>query len=266
MSKVETKIVIPSRGRPHEHSTISQIPKRWLRHTIVAVPAREERAYQDSYRQYGVTILTVPEGKKEKIKYIGQKRQWLMENVGFRYLYMIDDDIEFHYRPNMHKTNMRRVDQEKFGIMVDLIFRWIRLEGIVQAGVCRRLYSNNVPEPFLDNRFHYANHAVDTKFCLKNDIRWDKYPIVEEIDFFLQLAKIKAPQRTSFMFATQTEPWTDGGCSEYRTRDMETEIYNKIAAEYPGWVTFRKPRMKKGTATWDLKPLIVVHSKKAYRE
>lgn len=87
-------VYIPSRGRAGDAPTIGGLVDAGLR-PVVVVPMEERKEYGEAYRH--ATIIGVA------VSGIGRVRDWILKNarmMGYRYIWMLDDDMTVSARPH----------------------------------------------------------------------------------------------------------------------------------------------------------------------
>src|ERR1700751_2231535 len=135
-------IAIPSRGRPDWKKQVTLrnfIDMKCKRAVTLCIPDDpfEGRRYRNNViaevknRGVDVTIEYVPKTHDG----ISRTREWILDELAFqrdeRYVLMVDDDMDFCYRPNMADPALETIkDLKRFEAMFDTLEQWLN-EGFV---------------------------------------------------------------------------------------------------------------------------------------
>jgi hypothetical protein len=248
-------IVIPSSGRHLRQQTLWAFHKTKIIESYpVAIAVYEDEVAQykrvTSYkgrRIRGAEIISVPEAYRG----IARKREWIITKLApkrnVRNLLVVDDDLWFCRRPNISEPYMPYIHEDVFHMhrMVEMLTSWLEM-GIVHAGLISR-QANRV----LDTRWQQPGrqmnvHAFNVEAINKIPLKWGRVPVMEDFDITLQLLNMGYVNRISCRYAWTTTSNMDGGCSSYRTADLQTAAAHKLAKLHPGIVTV----VEKTAKTW----------------
>ena len=86
-------IYINSSKRAKMVKTIAQMPERWKKFVHIAVPQDQAREYKRHVE--GWDIISIPETVP---KFLSPQRQWVTENAKERFVFLMDDDLDFLVR------------------------------------------------------------------------------------------------------------------------------------------------------------------------
>lgn len=251
-------IVIPSSGRPKRQQTLFALQKTGITQsypTVVAVYRDEAEAYRRmSYkgkRIKGVELVIVP----DKYRGIARKREWILTKLaqkrGARYVYMVDDDLSFCYRPKIKKADMPYINADPYQMhrMVETLRAWLE-EGIAHVGLISRQANRNTGVKWLEPGRAMNAHAYDTlklqELVDEGSLTFGRVPVMEDFDLTLQLLHAGYANRISCRFAWTTTSALEGGCSSYRTEELQAKAARKLAKLHPGYVRLVHKKAK----TW----------------
>src|SRR5262245_15903566 len=241
-------IVVPSRGRPKWQKQVTLrnfINMKCKRPVTLCIPdeAWEGRKYRNECiaelenRGVNVTIQYAPGTHIG----IARTREWIFTELApkleERYVFMLDDDMDFCYRPDMSSPALETIkDLERFEAMFNLIEQWL-LEGFVHVGLAARQGSNNVFEPYKDATRMMNCYAYDTHALKELGVEFGRVPVMEDFDLTLQLLRKGYPNRVSYQYVwNQRGSGAEGGCSSYRTPALQAEAAQKLRDYHPGFV------------------------------
>jgi hypothetical protein len=166
---------------------------------------------------------------------IGPTRQHVLENSQTRGVVMLDDDMYFSYRPN--PSEPRPLERVK-----DLMpmFQWISDQldaGFAHGGISARQGNQNIPRPHADCIRVNNAHFFDRDVFLGEGIRFDALPVMEDFHVTLSLLLRGYPNRVAYHYCwSQRGSGYKGGCSSYRTPELQAEAAEKLHAAFPDYV------------------------------
>lgn len=269
-------IYIHSSGRfsPTEHKTLkslssgaySKLSKSVASRVRLVLQESEVRNYGGVIDTFGVDYITLP----GSIRTLSPTRQWLLENhpetVG-KYITFLDDDLLFFSR--------REVDPTKFlmrgggGVMLALRTLEERLTkaGYIHGGLLAREGGNRFLDG--DKTCMRMMRALTYRYAdvLKEGARFDRVPSKQDFDMTLQLLRAGHPNlviadfvQGQYNAGCSNAP---GGCSVYRTADMNEKSSYELARLHPGFV---KVVEKSSKTSWggESRVDVRVRWKKAY--
>lgn len=221
-------VYIPTRGRTGHSQQITvremqQYAKNY--HPIIACPPEEVSAH----------LRYCPEVQAVPVNGIGPTRQWLLENAPTSHVVMLDDDMYFSRRrdPSVAVPLDRCTN-------LDPMFEWIEEQlsaGFYHGGISARQGNNHIPRPWVDcirvNNAHFFNRDI----FLSTGLRFDALPVME--DFYVTLSMLLKgyPNRVAYHYCwSQRGSGTKGGCSLYRTNELQAQAATKLGELFPDYV------------------------------
>lgn len=242
---MEMKIYIPSRSRAHLWATNvwSKIPDDIP--VNIVVPNDEVSKYlaagERHLRQNTRILGTASKG-------IAATREWIGKNAaqaGASRFVMLDDDLRFARRKDFDDpkqwqlTNCNDDDTREMFRYVDEL-----LQGkYAAAGISMRM-SNNRKDVFTEENARLVRFlAFQTEPF--NECIHNRVPVMEDFDVLLQLLERGLPNVCVYKYA-QDQSYTQkgGGCSDYRTHEMQEQAANMMAELHPGIVSTKIKRSK----------------------
>jgi len=254
-------IVIPSTKRTYKQITLAHLRRyKMADRACLVVPHDEHKRYVHEHGEKVRIEATPPE-----IVGISKTREWIMtvlpDMIEARYVFMLDDC----YRPDIADPKLKMIETaEKMKEMLDTIENWMRVDGFEHVGLSARQGNNR---PFYDAQKVYGLHkyrdatrmmnayAYDTRF-IRDMVRAKKIvlgrlPVMEDFDLTLQLLRLGYPNRVSFEFCwNQRSSGAEGGCSSYRTYEMQADAANRLADFHPGFVKRVTKESKATSESW----------------
>lgn len=266
----ETLIVIPSSGRAGKQQTLSYLRIAGaLGRTLVAVPEDQVARYKGA----GVGgVVGVP------LEYngISRTREWILTTLakdqGVSWVLMVDDDMDFYHRPDPDKWHLKYArDRETMCALLGKLDEWLG-EGIVHVGLSARQGNNRHMDSWIDCTRMMNTYAYNTEvlggLVQEGSVKLGRVPVMEDFDLTLQLLRLGYPNRVSYQYAWgQKASGAEGGCSTYRTAEVQAAAAHKLAELHPGLV---KVTEKSSKSAWkggmETRTDVVVRWQKAYAE
>lgn len=224
---MEYTVYIPTRGRTGESTqiTLRDLKQYSSIKPWIVCPEQELRAH----RFYHDQVLVSP------IEGIAEKRQWILENCPTQGAIMLDDDLYFSYRPE--PATPRPLERVRD---LDPMFQWMSNQldaGFMHGGISARQGNQNVEREFLDCTRCMNVHYFDVQQYRRLGIRFDMLRVMEDFYVTLSLLTLGFPNRVGYQWCwNQRGGGTRGGCSLYRTAELQAESANKLAEFFPGYV------------------------------
>jgi hypothetical protein len=175
---------------------------------------------------------------------IAHTRKWILTDLamqrGERFVFMLDDDMDFCYRPNMAQPALETIkDLSRFEAMFDTLEAWLE-EGFVHIGLAARQGSNHFlgPEPYRDVTRMMNAYAYNTSVLKEIGVELGRIPVMEDFDLTLQLLRKGYPNRVSYQYVwNQRGSGAVGGCSSYRTAEMQMNAALQLKNFHPNFVS-----------------------------
>lgn len=235
---MEIGIYINSANRADRVLTIRQFPASWKRITYIVVP--ESQA--DSYRHYGWPVLPIP---KSVPSFLPPQRQWVMEHAKCDYVFLMDDDLTFEYR--YQGLLLKKSDNTAMERMFADTLKFMETYPLV--GISQR-YGNNFELGSVQKNCKVTRcYCVNKSVFLKNKFNLAPFNDFVAEDLYISLEMLKAgyPTRILFNYAQDHKARNqEGGCSLYRTLDVEEKSSKYMALTYPGVVKIQVKKRKGG--------------------
>jgi glycosyltransferase involved in cell wall biosynthesis len=233
------KIYISTLGRPDKQITIQSFSKRLLKKTALVVVPEE----YDVHKKYGIELVKLP----KHIKGLSANRQWLLENADERYVSFMDDDIQFSVRYD--GIRLRKCEPEDVEGLIELWEDWMK-EEIPFVGVSLRGGNNRVETDYQDIGRIMSCFALDRNVFIKEGFRFDRIPLMQDLDVSLQVLRGGYLNRMSYKYAHNqaSGSGSKGGCSAYRTPELIREVSIKLSRFHPGLI---KVTAKKSKTAWE---------------
>lgn len=220
-------IFIPSRGRPDRgrHHTIKQLESAGLQFTVVRTIG-DESVYPAEWPQVWVEANA-----------ISDKRQKILEmhDAGGKYV-MLDDDLII--KKVLDDGRTRQATTEEIAEMFQKMDTYLDEYPIV--GVAQRFMINQMPQPFVENSGKMIA-ILGYNTSLFGEKPWpvaNRLRACSDVDFTMQLSYrgLSRILMTEYCHHDQANHGT-GGCSIWRTPDVEVLSNMKLAELWPDHVT-----------------------------
>ena len=222
---------------------------------ILVCPLDEEKEHLRQYKQ----VWACP------VMGIGPTRQWILENATADVICVVSDDMRFCVRPD--PSNIRLERCVKLDPMMDLIVECVR-DGFIHGGLGPRQGNNHKDcksdrKGFLKEGKHGVHlftdcervndfHFMDRKAVLKTGARLDAIPLMEDFYFTLTLLCQGRPNRVIHDYVwNQEASGKTGGCSLYRTLDLQTQSALALKKAFPRYVNLMTKRSKDSSTAWN---------------
>ncbi len=199
---------------------------------------------------------------------IGKKRQWIMEHaraLGYKTVIMIDDDVFGWFirkSPkafNLRKATIDEIETNIFQRMRDLTDEY------PMVGVSPRSGNNRFfPNTQVECARQWVIHAINVRQFFKLGIRFDRLQCMEDFDVVLQFLTKGYPNVLLTDVAWDTKSGEKGGCSIFRTNEVQTKAAEGLHKLYPDFV---KVVSKTSKSAWDnmkTRTDVIVQWKKSY--
>lgn len=252
-------IYIPTRGRIENQKTLNNLPS-WLHSKVrLVTPEKEAEALAQCYPHMRKYILPVP------VQGIGKTRQWIVENSKARYGLFLDDDMDFCYRLDMAspKLVILRPDDQQ----MTKLFEWTYEElktGALHVGISARQGNNHVCEEVVEATRMNNAYAYDLKRLEKTGVRFDALPLMEDFYVTLGLLTRGYVNRVTYRWCwNQSGSNKAGGCSTYRTGEMQAKAAKLLQKAYPAFVTLVEKESKSNWSGMKTRTDVRIQWKKA---
>lgn len=221
-------IIIPSSGRAFKQTTLNTLPTSLTDRVRVVVPDTEAELYSAQMRCRAEVVPCPRRG-------IGLTRQWILENYGPKVV-MLDDDLVFATR--------REDEPDKFvessDAEVERMFEDIEnlLNRYVHVGVGTREGGNYLIEQYPQNMRMLRILAYRADKLKELGVRFDEMDVMEDFDVTLTLLRKGYPNKlVNWIVHNQNGSGLSGGCSQYRTMDVQAVSAHRLKARHDRFVT-----------------------------
>lgn len=224
------QLFIPSMNRANKQTTIRNLPPAWLRRTALVVPKDQLAAYKPWSNV--VTIISVP----LSVKGIGDTRHFIMTKLSSTdKLCMLDDDLRFDVRRKDDQSKFSHATMQDTANMLEALERALTPKTPHGSIMCREGANRLFEDQQCVRMLRMLAYHVPTYRALKID--YGKLCIME--DFATTLALLcKGKPNTVLCGWTQDQAQSGapGGCSTYRTLEMQAEAAHELRRLYPDFV------------------------------
>lgn len=260
-------ILIPSRSRAEKVSKAlaCEIPHSWHSRTYVFVPQSQ---YYDYIMHMPGSIQTV--ALDDDIR-ISQKRvmmaEWAM-NLGERSFLFCDDDVGFLVRRSELTWKLRGQEEADFSDMMSCMEELL-LTGAnpySHVGISAREGNNRVgegPAPLM-KEFTRTYRVVGWRTDDYLQLQHGRVDVMEDMDTSIQSLRLGRKNCCLYYYSQgQGSTGDEGGCADWRTREIHDASALRLAELHPGFVTTTERKTKGGGAISE-RTEVVVQWKKAW--
>lgn len=243
-------IVIPSSGRADQLATYKQLIGNVDCEVVLCVHENEFDSYKvganRSHEKLG--IRDIPDIMRHRCNKLPQIRDEIMRHMcDYGTVIMIDDDFRFFKRDADRKLHPAK--PEDMQGMVDKVLSELRPFNVGMAGVSMRGGNNRYPDVEPNYRIN-GFLAVKTKVYYelhKKGIKFGEFDLAEDFWYCINLLNNCHELRTIFSYAyDQPQSGAAGGCSEYRTSEMQERVSREIHKRFPKYVRVTEKKLKHG--------------------
>lgn len=234
------RIYIPTLNRgPEKQWTIRELGPRIVRKykaTIVCPPTE-----LNAFLAAGFDAVAC------KAKGIAATRQWIIEHgvSSDNVVLMLDDDLSswsWRYDDGEKIGYKRATDEQRENGFAGFA---ALMKSYAHGSIGHRLFANNRDELEYNTRQLRAL-AYNTKIMQKLGVKF-RIPVMEDFDVQLQLLKL-GHKSIQYNFLTQEQRGSNeaGGCSTYRTHQVQADAAHRLAKLHPECVTVVEKKLDKG--------------------
>lgn len=253
------EIVCFSAGRHDRALTPLRLPPKIAAQVALLVPHGQGEAYRAA--NLG-NVLETPEG----VTGIAARRQWWLERTQAEKLLMLDDDLRFDTR--------RRDDDGKFLVAtfaeIEALFEDIerRLDKYLHLTVTPREGGNRTggEGDYYEVGRATRVHGLRPKLIRGLGCRYDDVRLMEDMHMTLQLLRKGHPNLIiNYMVNGQGQSNAPGGCSAYRTPELQAECARQLAEIHRPHVSLVE-RTTKSAWGGGVRTDVLVQWQQAYQE
>lgn len=251
-------IYIVTHGRHDRQITFNSLPPDIQERTKTVIQASEYHKWSGRDVQYK-SILVLP----DHIKDIASTREYLI-NMTDGKIVMLDDDMVFAIRRKDDPTKFLEATPHDITTMFkDIEYR---LDMYAHVGVSHREGANRNIETYLENNRYMRILAYHCAVLKEVGVKFGRVPVMEDFDINLQLLRKAMPSKIiNWIVHNQGGSNTAGGCSGFRTLEVQEQAANKMAELHPGFVKTRKVKTKTSWGGQE-RTDVTIYWKKAFKE
>lgn len=225
-------IIIHTAGRvkfPQQH-TLRYLHEAGIRCTLVV----QQSQVEDYAKMIGPhDLYCLP----PYVKRLAETRDHIIHDMpGSDHVVFMDDDLDFAVRRSDDRTKFRQVQPGDLEAMFSRMDRM--LLACPMVGIGSREGGNRVVEPEVYNTRIMRVLGFRRSFLKERHLTFS--PLVVMEDFHINLQILRAGQDTCVLnnWVSNQHGGSDapGGCSVYRTADVQTESAKLLASRHPGFV------------------------------
>lgn len=261
------QIVIPTHGRPNKQTTLLSIPESMREDVLLVVSTTED---YDSIRRWHKNT------KLAQVNSIADKRQWIMENVKAKKIFMLDDDLGFQGRcPSKyrvydgrwklldpaHNLLAKRYATPK---AIEKMFITLsnKLDDFAHAGLSSRMGNDTAPASWLYNARMMHAIGYDRAAFHKAKARFNDVQCREDFHVTLTLLRKGLGNAVYYDYCCSPGPYgAAGGASLERTVALSDREAEKLADLHPGFVRVLEKEYKNIP-----RKEVMIYWKKAYED
>lgn len=262
------KIVIPTYRRCDRQKTLSAIPKKWLKRTVLVV---DEQDYRTMLSLQIAEVI--PKAKfcvvPHTVRSIADKRAWILGTFRDDKILMLDDDLRFARRKRLSPKSAENLPPFQFTLEsaterdVDWAFTQIEkaLDKYVHVGMSARQGNNNLTDDWRwreNTRMMYALGYQTKK--VRRHCKLGRIQHREDMELCLQLLTQGFPNKSLLEVCVDQVYNSKGGASEERSVEASNADAEKLAKMYPGLVKVTEREYKKSVPRKE----VTVYWRKAY--
>lgn len=263
-------IYIPTMHRTEKQRSFEYIPSSWKDRTYLVTV---EEDIEELNKNYPEAQLLIP---PKEVKGISKVRQWIIDNAKTRYVWMVDDDQHFYKRLEgdwhlKYVTDKTYFDYDPMEDLIKETYKLISQENTsgkkyFGVGLSARQGNNNLyPKKYAYNTRMYNTYALDTSLFKKENIRFDEFRVMEDFNITLSFLTKGYPNIVMYEYCWgQIESNMEGGCSEYRTQQIQSEAAHQLANKFPKFVKVINKKSKSWSGDFSERSDVRVQWKKAF--
>lgn len=266
MQITDTIIIINSSNRVTKVITPKDFPNDVIK-WVIAIPTEQREEYKKVFNTD--KLLLIPESVP---KFLPPQRQWIMEHFQDKYenIWLMDDDLQFFKRNEELLLRKCETDEitEMFIAMCDT------LKSVSMVGISTRLGNNRVTAPYDEINRCTRCYAMNTAAFKKVGATFAPFPDFCAEDFHMCLCFLNTGYKNRILHTFAQEDVggsnADGGCSLYRTAEVQKRTSMWMAENHPEVSV----KVKYSKGSWGLQELkdgrnvrvdVLVQWKKAYK-
>jgi hypothetical protein len=234
------RIIIPTRGRMDEQRTFSVLPRELRKRTTIVCPEKEKVRLSC----LDVEVVAQPDPNWK----IAQKREWIVRewlHRGCDKIIMLDDDLSFATRISTGGTGLRTIRGKVLIPEFELIEEKLGPE-YPHVGFGPRQGNNHEEGDWKYNDKMICALGYYLPIVAK-EARWDLVELREDMCVTLQLLLKGYPNAIWTRTVVDQRFDAAGGCSAYRTVEMNNAEAEKLKRLFPEYVSLDWKEYKNGS-------------------
>lgn len=214
--------------------------KRSLQHTLRALTEDEikpilvvQQHEVSEYSWYWGTVHALP----PYIARLAETRDYIIHDMpGDDHVVFMDDDLDFAVRREDDRGKFRKPATADLAIMLGVMDK--TLERHPMVGIGSREGGNRVTESRLYNTRIMRVLGFRRSYLKEKALFFRPLTVMEDFHINLQILRSGADTCVLNNWVSNQRGGSDapGGCSTYRTKEVQTESARKLAALHPGFV------------------------------
>jgi hypothetical protein len=207
----------------------------------MVVQPHEARWWRGLHSFWKFDVHTLP----ENVKGIAATRDYIIHDMpGNDPVCMFDDDLHFAVRRDDDRTKFRQPEPADIARMVDSIY--LALEHSPHVSIGAREGGNRVTEEVSLNTRMMRVLAYDRHVLRKLGITFAPMEVMEDFHVTLQLLRAGCDCAVLNNWVSNQAGGSDapGGCSTFRTLEVQSRNAHLLAARHPGFVKAVKKQTK----------------------
>lgn len=247
-------LFVPSLGRTARdeimRGPLPRIPAMYRDRTYIVVPFGQGEAYRAALHALDLSWVRIEE-TPHNLKGIGPTRHWIgkfAKACAADKFVMMDDDIDFLVRRGLDDWRLRAQTED------DTIEMFAHMEALLNdhasVGISSREGNNRagVGGPRDSSMVAVATRVMRMFGCRTADwleMEHGRVEVMEDFDLQLQLLRAGRSNCCMFYYANgQKQTNLPGGCSTYRTHEVQDVSARQLKALHPEFVSLRKKENK----------------------
>lgn len=227
-------IYIPSRGRAQrlglKTTTWSSLNDKLRRKTHWFVPKDELPVYRKALGPKTNIIGSSVLG-------IHAVRAKIINDCPTRYVLMLDDDLCFYRRPDLKSATLVPITPDEVEDMVAEMLKRAKEPRVAQVGLSARQGNNTKSVAWWADGRCMNVHLFDIKELRQAKVKLGRVPVMEDFDITLQLLRAGYHNQIAYEYCwNQRGSGEEGGCSTYRTAEVQAAAAHKLAELHPDFV------------------------------
>lgn len=251
------RIYIPTIGRTDHQPTFFSLPEFWQRRTTFICPGHEliklRRTVGDNPK---IWI------QRAHVKGIAQVREYIVQTTNHKKILMLDDDLKFAHRQNGLK--LVKSDPMDVGEAITRVDKLLD-EDYAHGSISTREGNNHIEENTTFVGRSLRALAYRTDIIRKEKLSFCRVKLMEDFDMSLQL--LRRGHKNFIIWdhcQDQGSSQADGGCSTYRTAELQKEAANALHDLHPKFVKVVEKETKSGWNGMKTRTDVRIAWKKAY--